>query len=403
METADVVVVGGGAFGASTAYNLARRGAGRVVLLERYEIGSQTSSRAAGLTGKVSGTELGTRLMDEAVERLAGFEAESGRSINFHRSGSLKAALTEAGEARLRQDAERALGLGYQAEMISAGQTQRLAPHFLPGPARAILYCPDDCWLDPHLLAPAYGARAVEAGVELRPNTALLEVLHQGGRVQGVRTSAGEIATPLVVDAAGAWARLVAEVAGLQVPLVPTRHQLYITEPLPGVEPLQPIVRLIEHSVYVRYANGGLMFGGYEDAPRQLDPADQPPDFQIADLPLDFGVLRRLTEEVLAFFPVLRDAPIQEHRGGLPTCTPDGQFIAGPVPNLEGFFIISGCNVGGLSMSPALGRALADLIVDGHCEPDISPYYVERFAESNLEGAALAVACQDAYARKYMK
>src|SRR5262249_10357000 len=98
-----------------------------------------------------------------------------------------------------------------------------------------------------------------------------------------------------------------------------------------------------------------------------------------------------------------RNAPIQEHRGGLPTCTPDGQFIAGPVPNLAGFFIISGCNVGGLSMSPALGRALADLIVDGRGEPDISPYYVERFAGANLAGAALGEACREAYARKYMK
>lgn len=142
VEGAGYVVVGAGAFGTSTAYHLARRGAERVVLLDRYAIGAQTSPRSAGLTSKVAGTELGARLMDEAVEHLARFEAESGWSIDFHRSGSLKAALTPAGEERLRRDAARAVSLGIQAELISPAAAQRLAPHFQPGRARAILYCP---------------------------------------------------------------------------------------------------------------------------------------------------------------------------------------------------------------------------------------------------------------------
>jgi 4-methylaminobutanoate oxidase (formaldehyde-forming) len=401
---AGYVVIGSGALGSSTAYHLARRGARGVVLLDRYELGSQTSPRAAGLTStKVAGTELAARLMDEATERLANFEAESGRSINFHRSGSLKAALTPAGEERMRRDAERAMALGIPAEMISHAEAARLAPHFQPGRARSILYCPEDAWLDPDRLAPALAAGAAEAGVELRPNSPVTGVLHEGGRVLGVQTAQGEIRAPVVVDAAGAWATLVAEVAGIRVPMLPTRHQLYITEPIEGVEPLQPIVRILENSVYVRYEKGGLLVGGYEDEPRQFDPAALPPNFQIRDLPLDFDVLRGLTEEVLEFFPVLRDAPIREHRGGLPTVTPDGEFIVGPVPNLDGFYIISGCNVGGLSISPALGRALVDLILDGRTEPDLRPYYVERFADAYRRPDELAAACRYAYARRYMK
>lgn len=239
--------------------------------------------------------------------------------------------------------------------------------------------------------------------MELRPNTPVTDVLHEGGRVLGVRTPRGEIRAPVLVDAAGAWATLVAEVAGIRVPMIPTRHQLYVTAPLPGLEPLQPIVRILETSVYVRYDRGGLMLGGYEDEPRQVDPRSLPPDFQIRDLELDFDVLRGLTAEVLEFFPLLRAAPIREHRGGLPTMTPDGRHIVGPVPRLTGFYVISGCNVGGLSISPALGRALADLILDGRTEPDLRPFYVERFGDADHDPSRLAAACRWSYARKYVK
>lgn len=403
IDEVGYVVIGGGAFGTATAYHLARRGARGVVLLERYEVGSQTSPRAAGLCRKVVGTELGARLMHEATEQLASFEAESGRPLDFHRNGSLLVALTAAGEERIRRDANRAQRLGIPCELISHAEARRLAPFFEPGQARAIVYSPQDAWVDPERVAPALAARAEELGARVLPNTALEGVLHAGGRVQGVRTSRGEIRAPIVVDAAGAWSALVAEVAGIRVPLVPTLHQLYVTEPIAGLEPLQPTVRIMEPSVYVRCDKGGLMLGGYEDNPRQVESNRLPRDFRIDDLALEFGRLRGLTDEVLDFFPPLRDAMIRVHRGGLPTITPDGHHIAGPVPTLEGFFILSGCNVGGLSISPALGRALADLILDGRTEPDLRPYYLERFGEEYADPAALATACAEAYPRRYLK
>jgi glycine/D-amino acid oxidase-like deaminating enzyme len=179
------------------------------------------------------------------------------------------------------------------------------------------------------------------------------------------------------------------------------RHQLFITEAIPGVEPLQPIVRLVEASVYVRYEQGGLMFGGYEDAPRVLGHEGLPPGFQIAALELDLGVLRGLVDEVAAHFPALRDAKVAVHRGGAPTMTPDGRPILGRVPGLEGLFVASGCCVGGLSLSPAAGRALADLIVDGKSDPDLAPVSVERFGAAPRDPAALEAACVAQYARRY--
>jgi glycine/D-amino acid oxidase-like deaminating enzyme len=181
------------------------------------------------------------------------------------------------------------------------------------------------------------------------------------------------------------------------------RHQLYITQPIAGIEPLQPIVRLLEASVYVRYADGGLMFGGYEDSPAVVEPEHLPPGFQISELQLDLAVLRELTEEVAAYFPALESATVAIHRGGLPTMTADGHPIIGAVPGLEGFYVASGCCVGGLSLSPAAGRALADLILDGTCAPDLASLSVERFRGWTERAQELTARCVERYARKYMK
>ena len=400
MQTAAVVVIGAGAFGASTAYHLARRGAD-VILVDQHALGSQTSPRAAGLTSKADAMPVMARLRHEACLFFESFEREMGRSVDYHRSGSLKAAYTEAGESHLRAGLGTARALGIEAELISAREAERLAPHFVPGPARAIGHVPSDGWLEPATVATAFAARAAELGARTLPFTPVERLLHQDGRVLGVVTAAGEIRAPVVVDAAGAWTARVAAAAGITLPLVPVRHQLFITEPIGGVQPLQPIVRLLEASVYVRYAAGGLMFGGYEDRPAVIDPASLPPTFQIGDLSLDLGVLRALVDEVAAHFPALRETRVAVHRGGAPTMTPDNRPILGRVPALDGLYVASGCCVGGLSLSPAAGRALADLILDGQSDPDLGPLSVERFHGRFGDPRDLEATCVAQYARRY--
>ncbi len=402
LKSAGVVVIGSGAFGAATAYHLKRRGAD-VVLLDQHAPGSQTSPRAAGLTSKADKVPVMARLRDEACEALARFEADMGRSVGFHRSGSLKAAYTDAGETRLHEGIDTARKLDIEATLITAAEAERLVPHFKPGAARAIAHVPSDGWLDPAKVATGFIARFAELGGRVMPFTPAQELRQAGGRVEGVATPRGDIAAPVVVDAAGAWTARVAAAAGIRVPLVPVRHQLFVTEPIAGVEPLQPIVRLLEASVYVRHEQGGLMFGGYEDHPRVIDGAALSPGFDIAQLELDLGVLRALVDEVAEHFPALRTARVAVHRGGAPTMTPDGRPILGRVPGLEGFYVASGCCVGGLSLSPAAGRVLADLIVDGRSDPDLGPLSVERFRGQYERAADLEAACVGQYARRYLR
>src|SRR5215467_2593493 len=324
ISSADVVVIGYGAFGASAAYHLARRGA-RVAVLERTRLASQTSPRAAGLTSQVRATPALTRLAQRAVVKLAAFTDETGQPLRFTQSGALKIARTERDAQQLSQE-------------ISRGIV-------------AVTWSPTDCNVEPSELPIGYCRAAEKLGAVMLAQTPAtgFELGERG--VEGVRTPHGTIATRVVVDAAGGWARAVAAQLGSRVPIVPTRHQLLITEPIPGVGPEFPIARVIDANVYVRHERGGLMLGGYESDPLQVDVEALPPSFDMAELPLDIEVLWRLARSVSEQFPIFQDLAIRvaEHRGGLPTLTLDDRYLAGPVPGVDGAWVMGGCCVGGLS------------------------------------------------------
>jgi glycine/D-amino acid oxidase-like deaminating enzyme len=216
-----------------------------------------------------------------------------------------------------------------------------------------------------------------------------------------VITDRGEIRSPIVVDAAGAWTRLVAGLAGARVGAIATRHQLLITQPISGVEPHHPITRVIDCNVYIRPADGGLMVGGYESDPLQLDMANLPSAFQVADLPLDVSVLHGLIGKVVEQFPILREIAIKEHRGGLPTMTADGEHIVGPIAELRGFYVAGGCCVGGLSIAPIIGDLLAEWIVSGKPRIDLLPLSPARSAVQTTVEAALREDCRRQYAFHY--
>ena len=202
----------------------------------------------------------------------------------------------------------------------------------------------------------------------------------------------------MVVDAAGAWARVVAAGLGAGLPVVPTRHQLLITEPIAGVGPEFPIARVIDAQRYVRHVRGGLMLGSYEADPLQPDVL---PD-DVAALPLDIEVLWRLARKVSEQFPIFQDPAIRvaEHRGGLPTLTMDDRYLVGPLPGVAGAYVMSGCCVGGLSVSPALGEAIAEWIADGAPALDLSEISPARFGRG-LDEAELRERCRHAYATHY--
>ena len=402
VSSADVVVVGSGAFGASVAYHLAQRGA-RVVVLERAALASQTSPRAAGLSSQVRATPALTRLAQRAVTKLASFTAETGQPLRFTQSGALKIARTERDAEQLAREVARADTVGVEVDFVSVAEARRRLPILGERGIAAVTWSPSDCNVEPSELPIGYCRAAEKLGAVLLPHTPATGFEIGPGGVEGVRTPGGTIATRVVVDAAGGWARVVASELGGSLPVVATRHQLLITEPIPGVTPEFPIARVIDANVYVRHERGGLMLGGYEPDPLQLDLATLPPTFDIAALPLDIEVLWRLARSVSEQFPIFQDPSIRvaEHRGGLPTLTTDDRYLMGPLPGVAGAWVMSGCCVGGLSVSPSLGEAMAQWILDGAPALDLADISTARFAGRDLDETELRERCRHAYATHY--
>ena len=405
LHEADVVVVGAGALGASVAFHLAARGDRRVAIVERFAAASQTSPRAAGLTQQIAPTESRTRIGVRSCGKIARFAEETGEPLHFAVSGSLKLARNEEHAAQIGDEVARARQWGVRLEMVEPADLPKLSPFVVPRGVVAASYNPDDLYLEPVQIPRGYTRAAVKHGAALFEGTAVTGLLVENGRVGGVATSRGEVRAPVVVDAAGAWSRAVASRGGPAIGVVPMRHQLLITEPLAEVRPEQPIVRVIDPNVYVRPDKGGLMLGGYEPDPKLYEGEQLADDFQIRDLPLDLQVLRRLADAVREQLPVFQDVfargAIREHRGGLPTMSPDGAYLVGPVDALPGLYVSTGCNVGGLSTSPAIGEALADLIATGQSSIDLTPFKPDRFDAELVSSERLRDECRRQYAFKY--
>jgi glycine/D-amino acid oxidase-like deaminating enzyme len=383
---ADVVVIGAGALGLSTALHCALLGRS-VIVVERDTAGSQASGRAAGLFKSVQGDALRTALARRSIDQAVTFGDWAGVPLDVTRSGSFLVARTDQHRAYLLTEAAQSRGWG--ADVSEASQADLAGRvSYYRGPADDLaLWCPEDVYIEePMSLVQAYLAACKQHGAEVLESEAVVGVTMSAGRVTGVETTARSITCAVAVDAAGAWVRQVAELAGAggQVAVAPIRHQLLITEPSAGLDPGEPITRVVDAAVYLRPARGGLMFGGFEAEPVPVDPREQSPSFRTGDMPLDLGVLRQMAGQVAAEVPLASTAlgspgRIAEHRGGMFTMSPDGRFVTGPVPDAPGLWVASGCNGSGFSSSPAIGEALASWITTGSAPGEMAALAPDRF------------------------
>jgi glycine/D-amino acid oxidase-like deaminating enzyme len=379
ISRADMIVIGSGGLGAATAFYLVTRGARNVALVDKHDIGSQTSPRAAGMVSCVRKGELMIELIKLAAAKIKRFTQDTGQPLDWVHSGSLKVARRPLDAEVIEGDIARSQRCGLDVEQISPEEAHRLNPFLEPAGVQAVMRVGDDMYFDPSQVAVGFARGAEARGATLLPHTGVTQVLIENGQVTGVETDKGTIRTSIVVDAAGAWTRQVAEASGIRIPVVPTAQQLFVTEPLPGARADLPMVRIMDAAVYMRPCNGGFLWGVYEEDPRFFDMSALGERFHIKDMPLDAHVLRRYADDVKQQLPILLKAKVREHRGGIATMTADGQHIVGPTPAVREFFFASGCNVAGLSISPALGEALAAWIVDGAPPLDLAPLSVARF------------------------
>jgi sarcosine oxidase subunit beta len=256
---------------------------------------------------------------------------------------------------------------GVPARLVDPEEIRRLVPFVRLEGILGGTHCATDGYAAPYEVTMGYAAAARRRGVRFSEQRAVTAVLRSGDRVAGVDTAAGPIQAPVVVNAAGAHAGIIGEMAGVEVPIRPFRRQLFTTRPVPVFSPEPPLTIDYHRNWYFRGELGGCLFSG---------PKDEESTFNTN---VDWDHLAESVDMALVRLPFLADAEIHRGWAGLYEISPDSNAILGPVPGLEGFFIAGGHSGHGFQHGPVVGRLMAERILTGRTSIDIGSLGIERF------------------------
>lgn len=375
MRPADVLILGGGIAGLSTAWHLSRSGGARVTLLEREPaFGRVSSGQNAAILRSFGDDPAMNAVTRRGGEFLRRPPADFAPVPLFDACGLLLVVgAPSADRVRAALDAE---GAAAGARVLGPGEARALVPHLDPGTANEAalrLWFPADGRIDVAALIDAFAAGARRAGVELRPGTAARSLLVERGRVAGVVCTDGdEIRAATTVIAAGAWAGRLGRAAGSAVELRPTRRHLLVTAPDGRVDRRWPVLWLEDAGFYARPESGGLLLSA-------CDLVDVDPD----DLRTDPAVRERIAEKTARLLPGFADAGAAHFWCGLRTLTADDRFAIGPDPDLAGLFWVAGLGGHGMGAGAEVGRIAAMLLTgDPSAEPLASAFDPARLAAS---------------------
>ena len=369
---ADCVVIGGGIVGCSGAYHLALRGAANVVLLERRKLTCGTTWHAAGLVAQLRATHNMTRLARYSAELYQSLEAETGQATGYTATGSLTVATTEGRHQEILRQASMAGCFGVSVEPVSVAAVAERWPQAYTGDLVGAVHVPGDASTSPvdTTLALAAGARA--RGARILEGVTVKRVVREANRVRGVETSHGSIEAPVVVNAAGMWARELGRACGVNVPLHAAEHFYVVTEPVEDLPESLPTLRDPDGCAYFkREAGGALLVGFFEPVAKPWGMDGIPEDFAFDTLPEDWPHLEPQLERAALRLPALRDVGMRLFLNGPESFTPDDRYLLGEAPELRGFFVAAGFNSVGIQSAGGAGKVLADWILDGHPPMDL--------------------------------
>jgi 4-methylaminobutanoate oxidase (formaldehyde-forming) len=386
-----VVIIGGGVIGTSVAYHLTERGLTDVLLLEQGQLSCGTTWHAAGLVGQLRASESGTRLVQYSTALYDRLERETGLATGFRRCGGVTVARTAERMMALRRTAATAEAFGLECELISMERAAELYPIMDVGDLVGAIWLPGDGRANPTDLtaALAKGARMRGATISERTRVTGIAVADRGGsgtvrRVTGVRTDEGDVEAEIVVNCAGQWAKQVGAMCGVSVPLHSAEHFYVVTDEVAGVSRDLPVLRDPDGYIYVKEEVGGLLVGGFEPNAKPWVPPDELPyPFEFQLLGEDWEHFAILMENAITRIPVLADTGMKKLYNGPESFTPDNQFLLGEAPGLRNFFVAAGFNSVGIASAGGAGLALAEWIIEGDPETDLSAVDIRRFARFN--------------------
>ncbi|REJ70355.1 MAG: FAD-binding oxidoreductase [Planctomycetota bacterium] len=381
IETADVIVIGAGVAGLSTAMQLAKRGQ-KVVVVERERLGNGSTGRAAGLLGQLRGTEAHTAMLMDGVEVVKELEREADVEI-FIQTGSLRIAETPDRAQEIKDLVAMGKSIDFNIDHVSREQVAEMLPYMKTDDLIDACFCPTDGHLQPAELVSAYVTVGKAHGVIFHNNLPVEKILVEGGRVKGVRTARGEFHAAVVVNAGGPWSYLVAELADQKLATAALGHYYLATRPDPDhvVDRLSPAIRNRHHRIYARPDAGGLLVGMYEAEPVEYDVEDLPVDFDMSTMKAardDYNVAL-LIHSAQQRYPWINERTPMTITHGIMTFTPDGKPFCGAMSDVAGLFHCAGFSGHGIVQSPTIGVIMADLILNGSTKYDIEAIEADRF------------------------
>ncbi len=368
-RSADIVIIGAGAIGASIAYQLGRRGARDVVVLERDTVGAGSTSKAAGGIRVQFATPVEIELSLRGLAFFKRFEDEMGVPCDFHQEGYLFVVTDEPTLARFQTNVALQRSMGADVRIIAPDDARALVPALNVDDALAAVWGPMDGHASPNDVVQAYAAQARARGVRIVEETPVTGIVVERGRVAGVETPAGTIATRLVVNAAGPWAPLVGRMAGLDLPVDPRRRHIFVTDAFDGIRHPMPLVTDTGSGFYCRSEQGAIL----------MSPGDIG-DVTEYEARVDWSVLEVAVEKAMRRVPALEHAQVRHAWAGLRPLTPDGRAILDWAPGVEGLYLAVGFCGHGFQHSPAVGETVTEVLLDGRSTLDIHDLRLGRFA-----------------------
>jgi sarcosine oxidase subunit beta len=367
-RSADIVIIGAGAIGASIAYQLGRRGARDVVVLERDAVGAGSTSKAAGGIRVQFATRVEIELSLRAIAFFKRFEDEMGVPCDFHQEGYLFVVTDEPTLARFRENVALQRSMGADVRVIAPDDARALVPALNVDDALAAVWGPTDGHASPNDVVQAYAAQARARGVRIVEETPVTGIVVERGRVAGVLTPAGTIATRLVVNAAGPWAPLVGRMVGLELPVDPRRRHIFVTDAFDGIRHPMPLVTDTGSGFYCRSEQGAIL----------MSPGDIGATTEY-EAQVDWAMLEVAVEKAMRRIPALEGAQVRHAWAGLRPLTPDGRAILDWAPGMEGLYLAVGFCGHGFQHSPGVGETVAEVLLDGRSTLDIHDLRLGRF------------------------
>jgi sarcosine oxidase subunit beta len=374
-KTANVIIIGGGVMGVSTAYHLASRGCRNVVLIEKAPfLGSEATGKCAGGIRYQFSTEINVRLSLLGLPMLERFERELGQNIDLRWTGYLFLLDNAADLATFGRNVAMQNRLGVPSCIISTAEVRARVPLLQVDDIVAGAWHAGDGLADPGGVVQGYATAGRRLGAQIFTGVTATGMRVASGKVTAVETTAGTIAAPVVVDAAGPWAGQVAALAGVDLPVVPLRRQIAVTTPLTGIPADFPFVIDFSRSLYFHREGRGILTG-------QSNPHEKPG----FDQSVDHAWTEQHLEQAMWRFPLLEKAGLLRDWAGLYEVTPDAHPVIDGLSNPAGFYIVAGFSGHGFMHGPIAGLLMAELILDGKAHSlDIHQLRFSRFAEGDL-------------------